>query len=91
MILIASILIVISLFHYIWFSIYEGNDERGKGIMANSSQIAFVFIILGFVTQGFYFRFGNPSIEKVQTLIYIWMALVFVSNSIGIILHKRKA
>jgi len=90
MIFIALIFIIISLAYYIWFSGYEGKDERGREILAKSSQIAFIFILLGFVFQGFYFKFGNPSVEKTQTMISIWMALVFASNSISIVLYQKK-
>ena len=88
--IVASILIIVSITYYIWFSVYEGNDERGREIMAKASQISFIFILLGFVFQGFYFQFGSPSIENVETMIYVWMALVFFSNSISILLYQRK-
>jgi len=87
---VASIFIIISISYYIWFSVYEGNDERGKKILAKSSQIAFIFILLGFVFQSFYFKFGDPSVEKIEMMIWIWLALVFTSNSISIVLYKSK-
>lgn len=89
MFVIALIIIIVSISYYIWFSGYEGKDERGRDILAKSSQIAFIFILFGFVFQGFYFRFGSPTVEKVQMMISIWMALVFAGNSISILLYKK--
>ncbi|MFD2761516.1 hypothetical protein [Lentibacillus juripiscarius] len=87
--LIAFLIIIVSISYYIWFSGYEGKDERGRKILAKSSQIAFIFILFGFVFQSFYFQFGNPTVEKVQMMISIWMALVFASNSVSIVLYRK--
>ncbi|RDW16847.1 hypothetical protein [Oceanobacillus chungangensis] len=88
--IIAVILIAMSLGVYISFVAGQGKDERGQAIIARSSQIAFLFILLGFVFQGFYYQFSNPSVDQVKTMTYIWMAVIFCSNSISIILLQKK-
>lgn len=87
---VSSILIIISLAVYVAFLANEGKDERGQAILSKSSRIAFMIILLGYIFQSFYFRFANPTMEQVRTMIYIWMALVFCSNSLSIKLLQRK-
>lgn len=88
--IIATILITISLVVYIAFVANEGKDERGQAILSKSSRIAFIFILLGFIFQSFYYQFATPTVEHVRTMIYIWMALVFCSNSLSIKFLQRK-
>ncbi|RDW17696.1 hypothetical protein [Oceanobacillus chungangensis] len=64
--IITVILIVISLGVYIGFVSNQGKDERGQAIIAKSSQIAFILILLGFVFQGFYYQFTNPMLIKLK-------------------------
>ena len=87
---ITVILIAISLGVYIGFVSNEGKDERGQAILAKSSQIAFLLILLGFVFQGFYYQFTNPTVDQVKTMIYIWMALVFCGNGLTIMVLRKK-
>lgn len=87
--IIATILIIISLVIYVAFIAHEGTDERAQAILSKSSRIAFIFIILGFIFQSVYYQFANPTVEQIRTLIYIWMALIFCSNSLSIKFLQR--
>ena len=87
---IAIILATVGLGIYIGFVRNEGKDERGQEIIAKSSQVAFIFILIGFVFQGFFIQFTNPTVEQIQTFIYVWMALVFASNGVSILVLQRK-
>ncbi|MFD1361291.1 hypothetical protein [Lentibacillus salinarum] len=88
---VVAIVMVISVGFYISFVTVEGKDERGQAIIGRSSQIAFIFILFGFVFQMFYIQFADPSVENIETAIYIWMALVWCSNSISIFILRRKS
>jgi len=87
---ISVILIAISLGVYISFVSNEGKDERGQAILAKSSQIAFLLILLGFVFQGFYYQFTNPTVDQVKTMTYIWMAVVFCGNGVSILVLQKR-
>lgn len=88
--IIAIIFAVVSIGIYIGFVVNEGKDERGQEIIAKSSQVAFIFILIGFVFQGFFIQMASPTVEQIQTLIYVWMAFVFASNGISILVLQRK-
>lgn len=87
---IAIILATVGLLIYIGFVMNEGKDERGQAIIAKSSQVSFIFILIGFVFQGFFIQFANPTVAQIELLIYVWMACVFASNSISILVLRRK-
>ena len=88
--IVTVILIVISLGIYIGYVADQGNkDERGQAILARSSQVAFVFVLIGFVFQGLYFQFANPTVDQIQTMIYIWMTFICCSNSVSILVLNK--
>lgn len=82
---------LISSGYYIAFVTVEGKDERGQAIIGKSSQISFIFIAFGFIIQLLYVRFASPSLEQIQTAIFIWMALVWGSNSLSIYMLKSRS
>src|SRR5699024_8909105 len=88
--IITAIALVISGVFYITFVTAESKDERGQAILGKSSQIAFIFIAFGFVFQMFYVEFANPTVKQIEAAIFIWMALVWCSNSVSIFILKRK-
>lgn len=88
--IVTVIFIVICIGIYVGFIFSEGKDERGQAIIAKSSQIAFIFVLLGFSFQGLYYHFANPTVEQLIMLIYIWMVFVFGANSISILVLQKK-
>lgn len=88
--IIALIIVIASLGAYIGFVINEGKDERGKAILAKASQISFIFLLLGFIFQINYFQFGSPTVEQLKLMIIIWMAFVFGSNGISLLIYQRR-
>lgn len=89
--IITAIVMVISVGFYIIFVTVEGKDERGQAILGKSSQIVFILIAFGFVFQMFYIKFANPSVKQIETTIFIWMALFFLSNGISIFVIRKKS
>lgn len=83
------LIISISAGYYIYFIASQGGDERGQKILANSSQVAFLIMIIGFVFQVFFFTFMEPTIDQIQILIGVWMASVFLGNDIAIIVNLK--
>lgn len=88
--IVAMLIVVTSLGIYIGFMKNEGKDERGRAILSMASQISFVFLLIGFVFQILYFQFASPTVEQLQSMIAIWMALVFGSNGIAIVFYQRR-
>ncbi|WP_257350790.1 hypothetical protein [Pseudalkalibacillus decolorationis] len=88
--IISTILGVAGLGMYIGFVRSEGKDERGQAILAKASQIAFIFLFLGFAFQGLYIELANPTVEHVTAVIAAWMALVFGSNGISILVYQKR-
>lgn len=87
---ITVILIVICIGIYIGFIFSEGKDERGQAILAKSSQIAFIFILLGFAFLGLYHQLAHPTVEQLFNMVYLWMLIVFAANSVSILVLQRK-
>jgi len=81
---------VIGIGVYVGFITSEGKDERGRAILARAAQIAFIFILLGFVFHLLFIEFIDPTIEQVRASISAWMGLVFISNGFSILLYRRK-
>jgi len=88
--IIGAIVMVLSGGYYIGFVTAEGKDERGQAILGSSSQIVFSLVALGFVYQLMYIRFANPTLEQIQTSIFIWMIIFWLSNSLSIFVLKRR-
>lgn len=88
--IISTIIGVLGLGMYIGFVRTEGKDERGQAILAKASQIAFIFLFLGFAFQVLYIEFANPTVAQVRAVITVWMALVFISNGISILFYKKR-
>lgn len=87
--IIMTLVIIISTGFYIIFVVSEGKDERGQAILGKSSQIAFIFIAFGFVFQLFYIKFAHPSVDQIEASIFIWMALVWASNSVSTFIFRK--
>ncbi|GGB38175.1 hypothetical protein F3157_13985 [Virgibacillus dakarensis] len=60
------------------FVVMEGKDERGQAKIGKSSQIAFIFILIGFIFQLFYIHFAAPSMEQIKRQYIFGWVLVFV-------------
>jgi len=86
---ISIVLGVIGIGVYVGFTTSEGKDERGKTILAKAAQVAFIFIFLGFAFHLVFIEFANPTIEQVKASMSAWMAFVFASNGIGILIFRR--
>lgn len=87
---ITVILIVICIGIYVGFIFGDGKDERGQAIVAKASQIAFIFILLGFTFFGLYQHFADPTAEQLFNAVYIWMLIVFAANSVSILVLQKK-
>lgn len=74
---------------YLGFVMKEGKDERGQSILGKSSQLGFIFIFLGFVFQSIYITYASPSVADIQLMIVIWITIVSVCNSAGILYFKK--
>lgn len=85
-----TLIAVASIGIYLGFVKNEGKDERGKAILAKASEISYIFIYLGFAAQALFFLLANPTVNEVQLFITIWMASVFASNGIAIIVFQKK-
>ncbi|CAM4452953.1 hypothetical protein PAEN110709_17980 [Paenibacillus endophyticus] len=88
--IVMMMIVVMSLGAYIGFARNDGRDERGRTILAKSSQIAFIFILAGFVFQILYFQFAEPNPDHIKAAISVWMALIFGSNAVSIVILQRK-
>ena len=88
--IIATIIFVIATGIFIGFVFSEGKDERGQQILGKSFNVAFIFLLVGFVVQNLLFRYGNVDLEFMKVYVTAWIAIVMASNTITITVLKRR-
>lgn len=87
--LILTLLLIASVLYYIYFSLSEGKDERGKAILyiTNSVSLGFILVSLG-VFQLLY-RMIEFELASYMDWSFFAMAATFTINSILILILRR--
>lgn len=86
---ILSIILIVSILYYFYFSLFEGRDERGKSILytTNSLSMGIVLISLGFFQLSY--RIADVELSSYMNWNYLLMVTVFSINSLLILILKR--
>jgi hypothetical protein len=88
--LLSSLLLIASAFYFIYFTLNEGSDERGKTILFKSNTVCLGIILLGQCLLQLIYRISSADLESYIHWSFMMISVAFAVNATLILLLRKK-